>query len=76
MMAAIKSNITNRQKRINQLIAACDSIKENAADFIGNEPCPVRWQVSIVFEPDETPVVRLERDSVPAIMFERSDICL
>lgn len=76
MKGTFQIKINNRQKRIDQLIAACDSIKENAADFIGNEPFPVRWKVSIVFEPNEAPVVRLERDSVPALMLERSDICL
>lgn len=67
--------IDNREKRINQLIAACDSIKANAEDFIGNEPCPVSWKVSIVFEPKRTPVVLLERESVPHIMLERQDDC-
>ena len=74
-MMAIKTNINNRERRISQLIAACDSIKANAEDFIGNEPCPVRWKISIVFEPKEVPVVRLERECVPHIVFERQDDC-
>ena len=73
---AIQRRIDSREQRINQLIAACDSIKENAKDFIGNEPIPVRWQISIVFEPRESPVVRLERESVPRFIFERQDVCL
>lgn len=56
-----------KEDRIQQLKDACDSIKENAADFIGNEEFPRRWEIRIVIECNCFPVVRLERESLPSI---------
>ena len=57
-----------KDERIQQLKDACDSIKENAADFIGNEEFPIGVTVSIVIECREIPYIRLERKSYPDIM--------
>jgi hypothetical protein len=63
-----------RENRIEQLKAACDSIKANAADFIGDEEFPCGWTVSIVMEPNAVPVIRLERESLPAEVVKRDDL--
>lgn len=63
---AKENHAFGRENRIQQLKDCCDSIKENAADFIGNEEFPVNWKISIVFECNSFPVVRLERESLPS----------
>lgn len=65
------SNVKARQKRIEQLKAACDSIKANAADFIGAEEFRRSVKISIVFEPHEIPVILLERESLPSEVIKR-----
>lgn len=62
---SIKRAIT-RETRIKQLEAACDSIKNNAADFIGNELFPCDWEISIVIEHHAEPYIRLTRKSLPS----------
>ena len=69
-MANIKQVIT-REKRIQQLKDACDSIKENAEDFIGNEEFPSNWKISIVFECNAFPYLRLERESIPSAAIKK-----
>ena len=66
-----KCSAFTKEERIQQLMDACDSIKENAADFIGNEEFPTDWTVSIVFNCHEFPQLRLERTSVPSIALKR-----
>lgn len=61
----------SREKRIKQLEAACDSIKENAADFIGNEKFPCDWEISIVMPCKDLPYIRLTRKSVPSEVIEK-----
>lgn len=66
-----KENHTfGRENRIQQLKDACDSIKENAADFIGNEEFPMNWTISISFATNEFPVIRLERESYPSAVIK------
>lgn len=60
-----------KEDRIQQLKDACDSIKENAADFIGNEEFARSWKVSIVFECNSFPVVQLERESYPSAVIKK-----
>ena len=64
-------NSYSKEKRIEQLKAACDSIKANAADFIGNEEFKTNMKISIVFECREVPVLLLERESIPAEVVKR-----
>lgn len=68
---AIKNHTFTREDRIQQLIDACDSIKENAADFIGDEEFSRNWVISVVMNCHEFPIIRLERESVPAVAFKR-----
>lgn len=70
-MAVRNTQTFTREERIQQLKDACDSIKENAADFIGNEEFPRDWKISIVFDCYEFPYLRLERESVPAIALKK-----
>jgi hypothetical protein len=63
-----------REKRIEQLKAACDSIKENAADFIGNEEFPRSWEIRIVFDCNAVPCIELRRESIPSEILKRTDI--
>lgn len=63
-----------REKRVEQLKAACDSIKENAADFIGNEDFPCDWEVCIAFECNALPCVKLYRKSIPSKMLTMDDL--
>jgi len=60
-----------KEERIQQLQDACDSIKENAADFIGNEPFPCNWTVQIEMKCHEAVVVRVIRDSIPHEFIKR-----
>ena len=60
-----------KEQRIQQLQDACDSIKENAADFIGDEPFPCNWIISIVMNCKEFTTVKVERECIPHIMFEK-----
>ena len=69
-MAIVRKTFT-REERIQQLMDACDSIKENAADFIGNEEFSRNWEITIVFDSYEFPYVRLARESVPSIMLKK-----
>ena len=69
-MATITKTFT-REDRIQQLKDACDSIKENAADFIGNEEFQSNWKISIVFDCREVPYLRLERESIPSIVLKK-----
>lgn len=69
-MATIAQTFT-REERIQQLKDACDSIKENAEDFIGNEEFFRSMTVSIVMECREFPFLKLERESVPSIAIKR-----
>ena len=59
-----------REVRIQQLKDCCDSIKENAADFIGNEEFARSWKISIVLECNSFPVVCLERESLPSAVIK------
>ena len=69
---AIKNNMTfTKEERIQQLKDACDSIKKNAADFIGNEQFPSNWTISIVMNCGEFTHLRLERESLPAVMMKK-----
>lgn len=68
---AIKVQTFTREERIQQLKDACDSIKENAADFIGNEEFSRSMTVSIVMECREFPYLRLERESLPSIALKK-----
>lgn len=68
---AIPVKTFTKEERIQQLKDACDSIKENAADFIGNEEFPSNWTVSIVFDCHEFPYLRLERESIPSIVLKK-----
>lgn len=68
---AVKNHTFTREERIQQLKDACDSIKENAADFIGNEEFPCNWEISIVINSHEFPALRLVRESVPSIALKK-----
>ena len=69
---AIKNKMTfTKEERIQQLKDACDSIKENAADFIGNEQFPSNWTISIVMNCGEFAHLRLERECLPAVMMKK-----
>ena len=69
---AIKNTHTfTREERIQQLKDACDSIKENAADFIGNEEFHRNLTVSVVMNCREFPFLRLERESLPHIVVKK-----
>lgn len=68
---ASKVHTFTKEERIQQLKDACDSIKENAADFIGNEPFGRSVTVSIVMECREFPYLRLERESLPSIALKK-----
>ena len=70
IMTIVRQTFT-REDRIQQLKNACDSIKENAADFIGEEEFPRNWKVSIVFECHEFPKLLLERESIPSITLKK-----
>lgn len=70
---ATKSEIFSREARIQQLKDACDSIKENAADFIGNEEFPCNWEIRIVFECKAQPVLQLVRESIPSVVMKNFD---
>ena len=70
-MATINTQIFTKEERIQQLKDACDSIKENAADFIGNEEFPRDWKISIVFDCREFPYLQLERTSIPSIALKK-----
>lgn len=67
---ATKSKIFGREARIQQLKDACDSIKENAADFIGNEEFPCNWEIRIIFDCKEFPVLQLVRESIPSVVMK------
>lgn len=69
-----ENTFSRREKRIEQLKAACDSIKANAADFIGDEEFPSEVRVSIVMAPNGIPYIRLERESLPAEVMKRADL--
>ena len=69
-MAIMKQTFT-REDRIQQLKDACDSIKENAADFIGNEEFPQNWEISIVLESHAFPQLRVVRESVPSVALKK-----
>ena len=68
-----KSKIFSKEARIQQLKDACDSIKENAADFIGNEEFPCNWEIRIIFDCDEFPVLQLVRKSLPSVVTKNFD---
>ena len=70
-MAVKNIKTFTKEERIQQLKDACDSIKENAADFIGNEEFLCNWKISIVINSHEFPVLRLERESVPSVMLKK-----
>ena len=76
IMETIIRQTFTREDRIQQLKDACDCIKENAADFIGEEEFPQNWEISIVFECREFPVLRVVRESIPSItlknMFDKT----
>lgn len=72
-MAAIKLCKT-REERIEDLKLACDSIKENAEDFIGKEPYPCNWKISIVIETNAPPYISIERESIPHKYFDKLTI--
>ena len=71
IMAVKKAWTFTREQIIQQLKDACDGIKENAADFIGNEEFPRNWRIIIDINSQEFPVVRLERESIPHIALKR-----
>ena len=60
-----------KEERIQQLMDACDSIKDKAADFIGDEEFSMNMTVSIVIESHEIPYLRLERKSYPNIVLKK-----
>ena len=68
---AIKAQTFTREDRIQQLMDACDSINENADDFIGNEEFSRSMTVSIVMNCHEFPYLRLERESLPSIALKK-----
>ena len=55
------AHMFTREERIQQLQDACGDIKANAADFIGAAEYPTGWEIRIIFNPHELPVVELER---------------
>ncbi len=69
-MAIVRPTFT-KEERIQQLKDACDSIKENAADFIGNEEFPQNWEISIILESRAFPQLRVVRESVPSIVLKK-----
>lgn len=68
---AVKQQTFTKEERIQQLKDACDSIKEKAADFVGNEEFNCNMKVSIVMECREFPYIRLERDSLPSVLIRK-----
>lgn len=60
-----------RDERIQQLKDTCDSIKENAADYIGESEFRIDVCVSIIFEPDSIPVVEVKRRQYPEKLIKR-----
>lgn len=68
---AIETQKFTKEERIQQLKDACDSIKENAADFIGNEEFAMNWKISIVLNCHEFPCLLLERESIPSVALKK-----
>lgn len=64
-------HVFTREERIQQLQDACSDIKDNAADFIGAAEYPTGWEIRIIFNPHELPVVELERRCYSQSMMRR-----
>ena len=51
-----------KEERIEQLKLICDSIKENAAEYIGNYEFPINRRIIISFPSHEIPTVTTENE--------------
>lgn len=63
--------VFSKEQRIQQLVDCCESIKANAADYIGNEEYSRGLTVSIVMECREFPYIKLERECLPSAAINR-----
>ena len=75
MKMATNKHCRTREERIEDLKLACDSIKELADNFIGNEPFPLNWKISIIINAHEPPYITVERESIPHKYMDKLTMC-